>query len=355
MVETPGFEPESSAADTSGPRQQTVLVTGGTGFVGSWAIVELLRRGYRVRTTVRNLARESDVRSMIATQTNPEPLVFTQANLLEDRGWDEAMTGVDFVLHVASPMPIGEYRGQDVITPARDGTLRVMRAAHAAEVKRVVITSSTAAASPADKSGGVVADETIWTDLPDKEIYNYPRSKTLAEQDAWGFVEANKGMELATVLPAQIQGPVLGNDYSPSVEIVAMMLKGKLPAVPRIGFGIVDVRDLVDLHIRAMTVPEAAGERFIASSDFLWFKDIARILRNNLGELATKVSTRTLPDFVVRIGALFNAELKQLAPNLGVREIASSAKAERMLDWKPRPAACAIVDTAHSLVDRNLL
>ena len=334
---------------------ETVLVTGGTGFVGSWAVVELLRRGYQVRTTIRNLARESDVRSMIATQTNPASLRFTQANLLEDRGWDEAMAGVDFALHVASPMPIGEYRGQDVITPARDGTLRVMRAAHAAAVKRVVITSSTAAASPADKSDGVVVDETVWTDLPDRAIYNYARSKTLAEQDAWRFVDANPGMELATVLPAQIQGPVLGTDYSPSVEIVAMMLKGKMPAVPRIGFGIVDVRDLVDLHIRAMTAPEAAGQRFIASADFLWFKDIAQILRDNFGERAAKVSTRTLPDFVVRIGAVFNAELRQLAPNLGVRETASSAKAERILDWKPRPAASAIIDTARSLVDRNLL
>jgi dihydroflavonol-4-reductase len=354
-MDTNGIEAENSPAPTNGERKQTVLVTGGTGFVGSWAIVELLRRGYRVRTTIRSLARESDVRSMIATQTDPASLACVQANLLEDRGWDEAMAGADFVLHVASPMPVGEYRGQDVITPAREGTLRVMRAARAAAVKRVVITSSTAAAIPADTSGGVVADETIWTDLPDKEIYNYARSKTLAEQDAWRFIEANNGIELATVLPAQIQGPVLGTDYSPSVEIVAMMLKGKMPALPRIGFGIVDVRDLVDLHIRAMTVPGAAGQRFIASGDFLWFKDIAEILRNNLAELATKVSTRTLPDFVVRAGAVVNAELKQLAPNLGVRRTASSAKAERILDWKPRPAACAIVDTAHSLTSRNLL
>jgi dihydroflavonol-4-reductase len=355
MMETSGIESESSPAGANGPRKQAVLVTGGTGFVGSWAVVELLRRGYRVRTTIRNLARESDVRSMISTQTDPASLAFTQANLLEDRGWDESMAGVDFVLHVASPMPVGEYRGQDVITPAREGTSRVMRAARAAAVKRVVITSSTAAAMPADRSGAVVADETIWTDLPDKEIYNYARSKTLAEQDAWRFIEANNGIELATVLPAQIQGPVLGTDYSPSVEVVAMMLKGKMPAVPRIGFGIVDVRDLVDLHIRAMTVPEAAGQRFIASSDFLWFKDIAQILRDNLAELAAKVSTRTLPDFIVRIGALVNAELKQLAPNLGVRQTASSAKAERILDWKPRPAACAIVDTAHSLISGNFV
>lgn len=338
------------------PRRQTVLVTGGSGFVGSWAVVELLRRGHLVRTTIRNLAREDQVRSMIATQTDLGGLSFTEANLLQDRGWDDAMAATDFVLHVASPMPIGEYRGQDVITPAREGTLRVLRAARAARVQRVVITSSTAAASPKKADAGVIADESVWTDLPAKPIYAYPRAKTLAERDAWSFIESDDtGMELATVLPAQIQGPVLGSDYSASVDVIALMLKGKMPAVPRIGFGIVDVRDLVDLHIRAMTEPAGAGQRFIATSDFLWFGDIARILREDLGTAAARVPTRRLPDFTVRIGALFNAELRQLAPNLGVRQIASSAKAEQLLGWTPRPAASSVLDTARSLIAQHLI
>jgi dihydroflavonol-4-reductase len=335
-------------------RPQTVLVTGASGYVGSWAAVELLRRGYRVRGTIRDLGREPDVRAMIAGAVDPEDrLAFLTADLLKDEGWDAAAAGCDYVLHVASPMPIGEFRGQDVITPAREGTRRVLEASLAAGVQRVVMTSSTAAAMPA-KGSDVVADETVWTDLPPKAIYNYPRAKTLAEQDAWNFVGRSGAMELAAVLPSQIQGPVLGADYSASVEIVAMMLKGRLPAVPRVGYCIVDVRDLVELHIKAMVEPAAAGQRFVAAGDFLWFSDIARILRETLGEQAAKAPRRVLPDLAVRIGALFNPEAAQLAPSLGVRSRASSAKADRLLGWRPRPAAQSILDTANSLIERGL-
>jgi dihydroflavonol-4-reductase len=239
--------------------------------------------------------------------------------------------------------------------PAREGTRRVLEASHGAGVKRVVITSSTAAAMP-PKGGDATSDETAWTDLPDKPAYNYPRAKTLAEQDAWAFVGgAGRGLELATVLPSQIQGPVLGADYSPSVEIIAMMLKGKMPAAPRIGFSIVDVRDLVDLHIRAMTAPEAAGQRFVAAGDFLWFSDIARLLRGHLGEQGAKAPSRIAPDFLVRFGALFNPEAAQLVPNLGVKSRISSAKAERLLGWRPRPAEESVLDAARSLIARGLV
>ncbi|MDT5186619.1 MAG: hypothetical protein QOI29_4777 [Mycobacterium sp.] len=268
-------EPHKIASDGDAPAansrspQETVLVTGGSGFLGGWAVVELLRRKYSVRTTIRDLKRAPQVRAMIATEVDPgNRLQFVQADLLKDQGWDEATTDADFVLHVASPMPVGEFRGQDVIAPAREGTLRVLRAARKAAIKRVVITSSTAAALPPPGSADVVSDETIWTDLPPKAIHNYARSKTLAEQDAWAYVRDNGGLELTTVLPNQIQGPVLGRDFSPSVSIIAMMLNGKLPAVPQVGWGIVDVRDVVDLHIRAMNSPKAPGQRFIANSDF---------------------------------------------------------------------------------------
>jgi dihydroflavonol-4-reductase len=336
--------------------RQTVLVTGASGFVGGWAAVELLRQGYHVRGTIRDLAREGEVRAMIAGAVAPEDrLSFVAADLLKDEGWEAAAAGAEFILHVASPMPIGEFRGQDVIRPAREGTRRVLQAARKAGVKRVVITSSTAAAMP-PKGGTATADETFWTNLPDKPIYNYPRAKTLAEQDAWAFVrEAAGPMELATVLPSQIQGPVLGADYSASVEIVALMLKGKLPAVPRVGFSIVDVRDLIALHIKAMTDPAAAGERFIAAGDFLWFSDIARLLREHLGERAAKTPRRTVPDALVRIGALFNPEAAQLAPSLGVKSKISAVKAERMLGWRPRSAEASIVDTARSLIEKGLV
>ncbi|WP_375402747.1 NAD-dependent epimerase/dehydratase family protein [uncultured Sphingomonas sp.] len=332
-----------------------VVVTGGSGFVGSWVVIELLRQGYQVRTTVRDLRREEDVRAMIAGEVDPgDRLTFFAADLLSDDGWDRAVTGADYVVHVASPMPTGEYRGQDVITPAREGTRRVLEAALRAGVKRVVATSSTAAASPRIKGAG--ADEAVWTDLPPKKIYDYPRAKTLAEADAWAFIRAAGGrMELTTVLPSSIQGPVLGRDYSASVDVVGLMLKGKMPALPRIGFGIVDVRDLATLHVKAMLSPVAAGQRFIGSGDFLWFADIAGLLRDELGPQATRVPTRSLPDIVVRLGGLFNAELAQLAPNLGVRTLYSSVKAERMLDWRSRPASESIIDTARSLIERGLI
>ena len=341
---------------TSAPGQQTVLVTGASGYVGSWAAVELLRRGYRVRGTVRNLGREAEVRAMITGAVDAgDRLSFVAADLLADDGWAAAAAGADFVMHVASPMPIGEFRGQDVILPAREGTRRVLEAARQAGVKRVVVTSSTAAAMT-PKGSGRVADETVWTDLPDKPIYNYPRAKTLAEQDAWAFVaKEGGGMELATVLPSQIQGPVLGADYSASVGIIALMLQGRLPAVPRIGYAIIDVRDLVKLHLLAMTRPEAAGERFIAAGDFLWFADMARILRDTLGAAAAKAPRRTVPDTLVRLGALFNPEAAALAPSLGIRSQVTSAKAERRLGWRPRAAADSILDTARSLIERGLV
>ncbi|MEQ1731017.1 MAG: NAD-dependent epimerase/dehydratase family protein, partial [Vicinamibacterales bacterium] len=216
------------------PTRDPVLVTGGSGFLGSWVIVELLRRGYRVRTTVRRLAREAEVREMVAGQVEAaDRLTFVEADLLRDDGWTHAVDGIASVVHVASPMPIGEFRGQDVIRPAREGTLRVLTAAAAAGVTRVVLTSSSAAAV-ASRGGQRILNETHWTDLPDEPIYNYPRSKTLAEQDAWTFMK-NGGtrMELVTILPSQIQGPVLGRDYSASVAAITMMLQGNMPAVPR--------------------------------------------------------------------------------------------------------------------------
>jgi dihydroflavonol-4-reductase len=346
-------QPDTTEADPD-PATRTVLVTGGSGYLASWTIVELLRRGYRVRTTIRNLAREGEVRSMIADQiAAAERLSFVQANLLDDTGWSQATDGADYVLHVASPMPIGEYRGTDIIGPALEGTRRVLGAARKAGVRRVVLTSSTEAALPDDHSGQV-ADETIWTEVPPTPAFDYTRAKTLAEREAWSFVESS-GLELSTVLPCFMQGPVLGSDYSGSVSVVAMMLGGKMPAIPRVGWDIVDVRDIADLHLLAMTSPKAAGERFIGSGDFLWLKDIAAILRENLGEKAKKVPRRMLPNAVVRVGALFNAEMKQMVPRLDVQHEVSSEKAERMLGWKARPATTAVLDAAHSLIDKNLV
>jgi len=335
-------------------RNETVLVTGGSGFVGGWAIARLLLEGYRVRTTIRSLAREAEVRATIGKEVDPlDRLSFYAADLLKDDGWDEAAEGVDYILHVASPTPSCGER-HDVVRTAREGTLRVLKAAEKAGVKRVVMTSSSQTAMPTDGSGNT--DETVWTDLNGRHVSDYIRSKTLAEQDAWAFMaQSQSGMTLSTVLPAFIQGPVMGKDLSRSLEIVSRMLTGKLPLLPRLGFSMVDVRDLVSMLIKAMQVPEAAGQRFIAASGFLWMSDVASILREHLGPRASKVPVRIAPDLLMRLLGLFNADLGHLAPSLGKRHEFSSAKAERMLGWQPRPASKAIIDGAESLIWEDLV
>jgi dihydroflavonol-4-reductase len=334
--------------------RQRVLVTGGSGYLAGWTIVELLRRGYRVQTTIRDLAREDTVRSMIASQIDTNGLSFIQANLLEDAGWSRAANGADFVLHIASPMPIGEYRGTDIVGPAVEGTRRILRAATAAGARRVVLTSSAEAALP-ELHSGRIADETIWADVSPTPAAAYARAKILAEQEAWLFAKSVSDLELATVLPCFMQGPVLGADYSGSVDVVARMLGGKLPAIPRIGWNIVDVRDIVELHLLAMTSPKAAGERFIGSGEFLWLKDIAAILRDNLGDKAKKVPGRMLPNAMVKAGALVSGLMRDLVPRLDAEHPVTSQKARRMLGWTSRPADVSLLDTAHSLIEKNLV
>jgi nucleoside-diphosphate-sugar epimerase len=331
---------------------ETVLVTGGTGFVGGWCIVELLRRGYDVRTTVRNSSKEQAVRAAVATETDAGArLAVHAADLNNDAGWDAAMQGVHYVLHVASPL--GGKAGKDeLIATARDGTLRVLRAAKDAKVKRVVLTSSGAACAPAPNVKEAVSDETVWTDPKAKGLTAYRLSKVFAERAAWDFMKGS-ATELATVLPAGIFGPVLTADGLGSVQLVQRLLDGSMPGIPKVGFNVVDVRDVTDLHIRAMMRPEAKGERFIAGSEFLWMTDIARLLRGTFGPRAAKVPTRTLPNFVLRAAALFNRELKDVTVMLGHRHDVTSAKAQRVLGWTPRPAAAAIIDCAESLFARG--
>ena len=341
-------------------RDKVVLVTGGSGYVGGWAVVALLQQGYRVRTTLRSLSREAEVRAAVAGRVDPEDrLSMHAADLLADDGWDRAVDGCDYVLHVASPMGNGASMGQDLVPPAREGTLRVLKAAAKSGVDRVVVTSSIVASCPTpDSEVGThrPADESVWTDPSAKTSDLYARAKTLAERAAWEFVEQTPGRtSLTTILPGCILGPVLPKAIAGSVEVVSRMLDGKLPAIPRIGWPIVDTRDLVDLHIRAMTAPEAAGQRFVAAGDFLWMADIARLLRENLGPRSGRVPTRGLPDFVLRFAALFNDEARLIAPKIGLRREFSSAKAERLLGWRTRPARETVLDCARSVLDGGLV
>ncbi|MQA75836.1 MAG: NAD-dependent epimerase/dehydratase family protein [Solirubrobacterales bacterium] len=330
----------------------TVLVTGGSGFLGSWCVVELLRRGHRVRTTVRSLSREPEVRAMVASELDADDrLSVLAADLRRDDGWERAVDGCDHVLHVASPFPSAQPKDPDeLIVPAREGTLRVLGAALEAGVGRVVVTSSVAAI----RSGGGLASapltERDWTDPADPKLTPYTRSKTIAERSAWELVRERDEVErLAAVNPGAVLGPVLGDGRSYSLEVVERLLKG-MPGVPRIGWSFVDVRDVADLQISAMTAPEAGGERFIAAGPFMWMSQVAEVLRDRLGESAAKVPKRTVPDLIVRGMAIFDPGIRSVVGDLGKRVELSSEKARTLLGWSPRPLEETIVDCARSLL-----
>jgi nucleoside-diphosphate-sugar epimerase len=332
---------------------QTVLVTGGSGFLGSHVILQLLRADYDVRTTVRSLNRESQVRARFndAGVDFGGRLAFFAADLERDEGWAAAVSGCDFVIHVASPIPAAAPEHEDeLIRPARDGALRVLKAARAAKVRRVVLTSSCGAIYYGHPPQAAPFDVTTWTNTSG-EMSAYVRSKAIAERAAWDFMAAEGGtLELSVVNPTGIFGPVLGADVSSSIELVTRLLKG-MPGCPRLFFGVVDVRDVADLHLRAMTDPAANGERFIASSgDLMSMFDIARVLKARLGDTARKVPTRELPNWLVRVASRFDPKLRPLVPLLDSTRRATSAKAQRLLGWRPRSPEEALIATAQSLI-----
>jgi len=328
---------------------ETVLVTGGTGFVGGWCIRELLARGYAVRTTLRNLTREPALRAAVETKgAAAGGLTVFVADLTSDEGWSAAMAGCDYVLHVASPLG-GGVDDEALIGPARDGTLRVLRAAVAAGVKRVVMTSAAATARPPRESGKG-SDESVWADPADPQFDGYRRSKILAERAAWDFMAGASGpTSLTTILPSAVFGPVLSKENLGSVRIIQGIMQGRPALMPRLGFWIVDVRDLADLHIRAMTSPDAAGQRFIAAGDYMWMEDMAKVLRDQLGAAAAKVPTGRMPDFAFRLASRFTPQLRFFLPELGRKMSLSSEKARRVLGFAPRPAANTVAECAESL------
>ena len=339
---------------------ELVLVTGGSGFVGVHCILQLLEQGYQVRTTVRSLKREAEVRTMLKVGgAEPgEALTFFAADLLSDAGWPEAVAGCDFVLHVASPFPPGVPKHEDdLIIPARDGALRVLQAARDAGVRRVVQTSSFAAIGYGHTPTDQVFSEEDWTDVNGGNVGAYPKSKTLAERAAWDFIAREGGdLELSTVNPVAIFGPVLGPDFSNSIQLIQRFLNGGVPGCPRLSFGVVDVRDVADLHLRAMTNPSARGERFLAiSGDIMTIQEMALVLKARLGDVAERVPTRVLPDWLLRLTSLASPSLAPLVSELGKPKRATNEKARRVLGWEPRSNADALVATAESMVQLGLL
>ena len=338
--------------------EELVLVTGGTGFIAAHCILQLLNAGYRVRTTVRSLAREADVRAMLK-EGGVEAgvrLSFMAADLSADTGWPDAVAGCAYVLHGASPTPSGsQTREEDWVRPAVDGNLRVLRAARDAGVRRVVLTSAFGAIGMGHKPQTRPFNETDWTEL-NSTVAPYQKSKTLSERAAWDFIAREGGdLELSAVNPVAVLGPVLGPDYSHSIRLIQRLMDG-MAGCPRVNSGFVDVRDVADLHLRAMTNPAANGERFLAiSGESMWMMDVAKVLKRRLGTAARRVPTWELPNWLIRINGLRDPTMKMVVPHLGVMMNATSEKAARLLGWTPRPREEAIVATAESLVKLGLL
>jgi len=328
--------------NTNSNTEELVLVTGGSGFIAMHCIIQLLNAGYQVRATLRSLNRETEVRNMLREGgvEASDRLSFIKTDLSTDDNWQEAVTGCTYVLHVASPTPKLNFKHEDeMIIPAREGVLRVLRAARDAGVKRVVLTSAIGAVVYGTKAPA------------------YQKSKTLAEKAAWEFIEREgRGLELATINPTGVMGPVLGGEYSHSINIITNMLTGKMAGCPKINSCFVDVRDVADLHLRAMVNPAAKGERFIATAgESIWLVEVAKILKENLGEAAAKVNVKQLPNTLLRIAALKDSMVKSIIPLLGINMNTTSAKAISMLGWSPRSTKEAILSTAESLIRLNLL
>lgn len=333
----------------------TVLVSGGTGYIAGFLVKQLLEQGWVVHATVRNLAREAGLRRLVGG--TPDTLRVFAADLTADAGWAEAMAGCSHVAHVASPFNTTAPRHEDeLIVPAREGVLRALRFARDAGVARFVQTSSVAAIAYGHGKGVHRFTEADWTDVNGRDVYAYVKSKTIAERAAREWIAAEGGaMEFVSVNPAAVLGPVWTDDFSASIEVVRQLLSGALPGCPDLGFGIVDVRDVADLHVRALTAPGIAGERFIASGPFLKLIEVARVLKTELPDQSRKVPTRRLPDWLVRFSALFNPMIRQITGELGnIRDVYAS-HARDVLGWQTRPVAESITDCARSLIDRGIV
>lgn len=336
-----------------------ILVTGASSFVGIHTIIQLLEQGYSVRGTIRSLSKEAEVREAVSkyVQAN-DRLEFKAADLEQDAGWDEALHGVEYVLHVASPFPLYEPKHEDeLIIPAVQGTLRVLRAAHKAGVKRVVQVSSVAAISSGYKDKFRTFTEEDWS-IIENEIGAYAKSKTLAERAAWDFIngaENTNGMELVAINPPLILGPVPNKNFRTSVELIRTLMLGQVPGVGRIKMGFVDVRDVASAIILAMNTPEAAGQRFLCSGGELWLKEVADCLHAEYASRGYKIPTFEFPSWVVRFLGLFDKKIARVTESLDRDFEQSNEKAKRILKWNPRPAKESILSMANSLIEHGFV
>ena len=333
----------------------TVLVTGGSGYIAGFTIRQLVAEGWTVRTTIRSLAKEQHVRDILSVDNSK--LSFFAADLMDDAGWAEAMAGCTHVAHLASPLPSASPKNEDdLIGPARDGALRALRFAKEAGVQRVVMTSSMAAIGYGVDRGEYTFDESRWTDLSHPDVYPYVKSKTISERAARDWMDANGGdMEYCSINPSMVLGPVLSSDFSTSLEAVKKLMDGSFPGSPDLGFCVVDVRDVADLHVRALTAPDMDGERFFAAGKFFKMHDIAMLLKERLGDEARKVPSRKLPDWVMKLVSIWDPVARQVKSELGKVRHADASHAREVLGWQTRNEEETIIDTARSLIDNGIV
>ena len=343
---------------TTPPTSTKVLVTGANGFIGLHTTLRLLQLGYHVRATVRTDAHEKDIRATLFKHTDTSQLEFARADLLKDDGWQDAVHGCDFVIHTAAPYPVVNPKDEnEVIIPARDGSMRVLRAAQAAGIQRVVFLSTVGAIVDGHQGENRTFDETDWTDLGKCGNF-YHKGKTLAELAAWDFihgVENKSKMEMVAINPAGVFGPVLDNHYHTSVEWFRTIMHAEVPGVPRMLIPIVDVRDLVDILVKAITVPEAAGKRFICSTASIPLPEFADILHQNFSKRGYRIPNRILPDLLIRLIGLFIPKVKAVAAYLQWEYNLSTEQTQSVFGWQPRPYRQTILDMAESLIEHGLV
>ena len=339
---------------------QPVLITGASGFVAIHCIVQLLEQGYQVRGTLRTMTRENGVRETVHKYVNADNrLEFVNADLIQDSGWEQAMHGCEYVFHVASPFPLLEPAHEnDLIQPAVEGTLRVLRAAHSASVKRVMLVSSNAAISAGHNGENRTFTEEDWSRL-EKPIGAYSKSKTLAERAAWDFINGAENvhkMELVTINPPLILGPIPNKSFPTSAEMIRTFMRGEVPGVAKLKIGLVDVRDVALAMILAMTTPEAAGHRFACPGATIWIKELADILNKQFSEHGhKKIPKLVMPVFLVRTLALFDKRIALVSPSLNWNFELSNEKIKRILNWQPRSKEEAILSMAESLIEQGFV
>ncbi|WP_114522106.1 NAD-dependent epimerase/dehydratase family protein [Altererythrobacter sp. ZODW24] len=328
----------------------TVLVTGGSGFIAGELIQQLLDKGWHVHTTIRNKAKEPALRNRFADAEGR--LKVFQTELMSDDGWAEAVKGCSHVAHVASPIAASTPKDEnDMIVPAREGTLRALRFAHEAGITRFVQTSSMAAVAYGRSDKEYTVDESDWTDLTHPDVYPYVKSKTIAERAARDWVKENApDMEFVSINPAMVLGPIESGDFSPSVQAVKQLMDGSMPMAPDLGFAIVDNRDVAALHVLALETPGLKDERFLAAGKFMKMIEVGAVLRAHLGDKAKKVPSRVMPNFMVQVLALFNEGVRSIKSELGKSRHVDASHAEKVLGWKTRPEEESIRDTADSLL-----